>query len=114
MSNGKQTWMADRLDRKRGPGSKSARTARFSELDRMASQAVSMPLECRADAVTFLRLVVGHAFARLSGFDTRHQTRAYFGRLASGDDFQSLAKSAAWADAQWAAVTAANDDRGEG
>lgn len=107
----KQDWIADRIDRKRAPGSKPVRTARFAELDRMASQAVALPLESRADAVTFLRLVVGHAFARLSGFDTRHQTKAYFGRLASGDDFQSLAKSAAWADAQWAAVTAANDDR---
>jgi hypothetical protein len=100
--------MADRIDRSRG---RTSNAARFAELDRMASCAVALPLDSREDAVTFLRLVVGHAFARLLGFDTRHQTRAYFGRLASGDDFRSLAKSAAWADQQWAEVTKpANDD----
>lgn len=87
-----------------------ARSARFAELNRMAEQAVAMPIETREDAVTFLRLVVGHAFSRLTGFDTRHQTRAYFGQLASGDDFQSLAKSLAWADAQWAKVTTRGDE----
>lgn len=89
---------------------KPARTARFAELNRMAEQAVALPIDTREDSVTFLRLVVGHAFSRLTGFDTRHQTRAYFGRLASGDDFQSLAKSLAWADAQWAKVTTRGDE----
>lgn len=89
---------------------KPARNARFAELNRMAEQAVSLPIETREDAVTFLRLVVGHAFSRLTGFDTRYQTRAFFGRLASGDDFQSLAKSLAWADSQWAKVTARGDE----
>lgn len=87
-----------------------ARTARFAELNRLAEQAVALPIDTREDAVTYLRLVVGHACSRLTGFDTRHQTRAYFGRLASGDNFQSLAKSLAWADAQWAKVTTRGDE----
>lgn len=106
----RENYINDGIDRRR---SKAASGARFAELDRMAETAVSIPFATAGDALTFLRLVVGHAFARLIGFDTRHQTRAYFGRLASGDDFRSLAKSAAWADRQWAEVTAANDDRGE-
>lgn len=91
---------------------KAASSARFAELDRMAQGAATQPFASRNDALTFLRLLVGHAFARLTGFDDRHQTRAFFGRLASGDDFRSLAKSAAWADAQWAAVTKPANDTG--
>lgn len=96
---------ADQIDRK------STRSARFNELDRMAQAAVAVPFANAADALTFLRLVVGHAFTRLTGFDTRHQTRAFFGSLASGDDFRALAKSLAWADREWGLLTKPANDR---
>lgn len=96
----------------RGQG-KAQSSARFAELDRLAEAAAALPFASKSDALTFLRLLVGHAFRRLTRFDTRHQTRAYFGCLASGEDFRSLAKSAAWADAQWAAVTQPANDHQE-
>ena len=96
------------LDHAKG---KSTASARFGEIDAMAQRAAAQAFATKQDAMTFLRLLIGHAVARLTGFDTRHQTRAFLGRLASGDDFRSLTKSLGWADAQWAAVTRpANDD----
>ena len=95
------------LDHAKG---KSAASARFGEIDRMAQRAATQAFATKQDAMTFLRLLIGHAFTRLTGFDTRHQSRAYLGRLASGDDFRSLTKSLAWADAQWASVTRPAND----
>ena len=80
----------DRLDRSKG---KAGQSARFAELDRMAASAAAVPFSTPADALTFLRLLVGHAFARLCQFDTRHQTKSYFGMLASGQDFRGLTRS---------------------
>lgn len=94
---------AELIDRKR------ARKARFDQIDRMAESAVAVAFANADDALTFLRLVVGHAFSRMLTFDTRHQTRAFFGSLASGDDFRALTKSLAWAEQQWGRITAAND-----
>lgn len=101
----------DRLIRKmERAGEKPSRDARLAQLDEMARRAVAVPFDSRADALAFLRLVVGHAFTRLCRTDTRHETRAFFGRLASGDDLHGLVRSAAWAEAQWAKATAANDE----
>lgn len=98
--------MAARLDR---ACTKPAREARLTELSQMAERAAAAPFADRADALAFLRFLVGHAFKRLCAFDSRHETRAFFGRLASGDELHGLVRSAAWAESQWASVTAAND-----
>lgn len=100
--NRAENFTIEKLDRSK------VRRVDFEEFDRMAERAVSVPFESRADALTFLRFLVGHAFRRMTEMDDRHQTRAFFGKLASGDDFRASAKALARAEQLFAA-----NDRGD-
>ena len=106
----REDFLNSRVERR---SSREQKTARFMELDRMAEQVVTVPFSSAGDALTYLRLVVGHSFKRLTAFDTRHQTRSFFGKLASGEDFRGLARSMAAADALFA-VAANENSGGEG
>lgn len=106
MSRG-QDFAAERLDRRDAHG---VRKARHTALDRLAERAVAVAMPTRADGITFLRLVVGHAQKRLTALDSRHHADSYLAALSRGDDFRSLTKSLA--QAEWASLFAANDGGG--
>jgi hypothetical protein len=98
------------MDRDReGP---NARKVRLADLSAMAERDIATAFATRADSLAYLRFVVGHAFKRLCTFDRHHDTRAFFGRLASGDEIKGLVRDMEWAESQWSNITAANDDRG--
>ena len=88
---------AERLDRRDAHG---VRKARHAALDRLAERAVAVSMPTRQDGITFLRLVAGHALRRLTTLDTRHHADSYFAALSRGDDFRSLTKSLAMAEAE--------------
>lgn len=99
-----QDFAAARLDRKDATG---ARKARVAALDRLAARAIAVEMPSHADSITFLRMVAGHTLARLSDMDSRHHASSYFAALSKGDDFRSLTRSLAMAEAE--RVFAAND-----
>lgn len=109
--NRRENYVLSGIERRQGRASASAR---FAELDRMAQTAVAVPFATAGDALTFLRLVVGHAFKRLTATDTRHQTKAFFGMLASGQDFRGLARSMAAAEQLFAKRPANEDHANDG
>lgn len=99
-----EDFAAERIDRKDALG---ARKARMVALDGIAERAIAVPMPSQADSVTFLRMVAGHALSRLSVLDSRHHASSYFAALSRGDDFRSLARSLAMAEAE--RVFPAND-----
>lgn len=88
---------ADRLDWKDALG---VRKARHAALDLLAERAIAVEMPTQADSVTFLRMVAGHAQRRLSVLDSPHHAASYFAALSKGDDFQSLTRSLAMAEAE--------------
>lgn len=89
---------------------RSARRARYSELDAMAQRAVSVPLSSASDSITFLRCVAGQVLKRLIILDSKHHAASYFAALSRGDDYRRLSRDLAWEEAgRLFAPKAAND-----
>jgi len=99
-----QDFAAERLDRR---DTVAVRKARMVALDNIAARAIAVEMPSQADSITFLRMVAGHTLARLSAMDSRHHASSYFAALSKGDDFRSLTRSLAMAEAE--RVFATND-----
>lgn len=92
-----QDFAAERLDRKDAHG---VRKARHTALNLLAERAVAVAMPTQADSVTFLRMVAGHALRRLAVLDSQHHASSYFAALSKGDDYRSLTRSLAMAEAE--------------